>query len=185
MALIDRDAAIKAATCWKLMPESELMYALKTGIRSLIEKVPAVDAVEVVFCRYCARCKVYGDGHSFYCMENHIDYYAPAYDADTFFCAEGKRRQNDIMREKKENTDALEEKYRIAVKALQAISTRGTVADRNPHLDEWIEADAKRDMDWAAKSCLERLGEEIFLPGYAKARPCADGKRRTANDQSD
>ena len=88
---------------------------------------------------------------------------------------------DDLIR-RKDALDALEEKYRIAVKALQAISTRGTVADRNPHLDEWIEADAKRDMDWAAKSCLERLGEEIFLPGYAKTRPCADGKRRKTDD---
>lgn len=57
-----------------------------------VNEMAMVELVPVVFCRNCARCKVYGDGHSFNCMENDIDYYAPKYDADTFFCGDGKRR---------------------------------------------------------------------------------------------
>ena len=90
--LISRVAAIKAATNWKMLPESEFVYALKTAIHSLIEKVPAVDAVPVVFCKHCRKCTIWEDGHSFTCNEDEIDYYAPTYDAATYYCADGKRR---------------------------------------------------------------------------------------------
>ena len=85
MALIDRDAAIKAATCWKLMPESELMYALKTGIRSLIEKVPAVDAVEVVFCKDCEYSYTEGLVHERLVCEKHPELGDLS---DDWFCAD-------------------------------------------------------------------------------------------------
>lgn len=64
----------------------------------------------------------------------------------------------------------IEEKYRIAVETLQAISTRAKVARKSPYRNEWIEADAMRDMDRAAWECLKRLDEDVLLPSYTKKR---------------
>ena len=64
----------------------------------------------------------------------------------------------------------IEEKYRIAVKTLQAISTRASVAERSPFRNEWTEAEAMRDMDRAAWKCLERIEESVLLPSYLKKR---------------
>ena len=68
--------------------------------RRALKNIPAVDAVEVVRCKDCEYCQALyctpdgsaaGDG-SFSCGENEIDYYAPDYHMDTFYCADGKRR---------------------------------------------------------------------------------------------
>lgn len=63
----------------------------RATIAELIHNEPAVDAEVVVYCKNCPRCKIYGDGHSFSCSEYETDFYAPAYDAATYFCADGKR----------------------------------------------------------------------------------------------
>lgn len=63
----------------------------------------------------------------------------------------------------------IEEKYKIAIETLQAISTRGTVAETDPYRNEWTEAAAMRDMDYAATKCLKRLGESVLLPSYIEA----------------
>lgn len=71
------------------------MYA-----RKALKNIPTVDAVEVVFCKDCEYCNpLYFDPHgnyagdgSFTCGENEIDYYAPDYHMDTYYCADGKRR---------------------------------------------------------------------------------------------
>ena len=48
------------------------------------------DAEQVTRCKDCANCFILSDGRSFTCNANEIDYYAPAYDAATFYCADGK-----------------------------------------------------------------------------------------------
>lgn len=62
------------------------------AIREL-ESLKKPDTVTVVRCRDCRKGIVWKDGHSFTCHENELDYYAPHYDADTFFCADGERRE--------------------------------------------------------------------------------------------
>ena len=64
-------------------------------------KVPAVDAVPVIHCKDCANCfsleavdpmRPYdgsGDG-SFYCAAFDMDFYAPRYNAATYFCADAE-----------------------------------------------------------------------------------------------
>ena len=63
-----------------------------------------VDLVPVVHCKDCEYCNpLYfdpngnyaGDG-SFTCGETEIDYYAPDYHMDTFYCADGKRREAGV-----------------------------------------------------------------------------------------
>lgn len=60
--------------------------------RRALKNLPAIDAVPVVRCMDCRKCTIWEDGHSFTCNEDEIDYYAPTYDAATYFCADGKRR---------------------------------------------------------------------------------------------
>lgn len=57
--------------------------------------VRASNQVNVVFCKDCRKCNVWKDGHSFTCNADEIDYYAPTYDAATYFCADGERRIED------------------------------------------------------------------------------------------
>lgn len=55
---------------------------------------PTIDAVPVVRCKNCQKCTVWEDGHSFTCNEDEMDYYAPHYDAATYYCADGIRRED-------------------------------------------------------------------------------------------
>lgn len=57
-----------------------------------IDALADVDAVQVVRCKDCQHCRLLNDGISFECMEQEVDYYAPTYDAATYYCADGKRR---------------------------------------------------------------------------------------------
>ena len=62
------------------------------------------DRVDVVRCKYCMNCfdlgrtdpmtpySGRGDG-SFYCLGWDMELCAPYYSAETFFCADGKRRE--------------------------------------------------------------------------------------------
>lgn len=46
----------------------------------------------VVRCRECRHCRLLNDGVSFECKELEMDFYAPQYDAATYYCADGERR---------------------------------------------------------------------------------------------
>ena len=63
-------------------------------IENAIKETPTLNAVPVVRCKDCKKCTVWKDGHSFTCHENRIDYYAPNYDAATYYCADGIRRED-------------------------------------------------------------------------------------------
>ena len=67
------------------------------GVIKVIESLPAVDAAPVVFCKHCRKCTIWEDGHSFTCNKDEIDYYAPTYDAATYYCADGKRRSGNVQ----------------------------------------------------------------------------------------
>ena len=92
--LISRAAAIDAL--WK----SDTLTKENFKACRVIEGLHAVDAVQVVFCKDCEFCNpiycnqvgeaVY-DG-SFECGDTEIQYYAPDYHMDTYYCADGKRR---------------------------------------------------------------------------------------------
>ena len=97
MALIERETAIEAALDWNVKPGGEVFNAIKAAIRSKLEQVAAIDAVSVVRCKDCQKCTVWEDGHSFTCNEDEMDYYAPHYDAATYYCADGKRRSGDVQ----------------------------------------------------------------------------------------
>ena len=97
MALIEQEAAIEAALDWNVKPGGEVFNAIKAAIRSRLEQVAAIDAVPVVRCKDCQECTVWKDGHSFTCNADEMDYYAPTYDAATYYCADGKRRRGDVQ----------------------------------------------------------------------------------------
>lgn len=60
---------------------------------------------------------------------------------------------NNIDKLKKPKT--LEEKYKVAINALQAI------AGRNAELNEWSQSDAYIDIKFVAIKTLQRLDEDI------------------------
>lgn len=53
------------------------------------------DFVPVVRCKSCKYCQILSDGHSFRCYSWDMDLYAPQYDAETFYCADGERRESE------------------------------------------------------------------------------------------
>ena len=59
-----------------------------------IQHLPAVDAVEVVHCAECVYCQKYNEWGDFYCQRTDTDFYSPAYDAATYYCADGTRRSD-------------------------------------------------------------------------------------------
>ena len=62
--------------------------------------------------------------------------------------------------------ETIEEKYRLAVQCLQAISQR-TGAEKvsgQTYCDEWTEARAFADCSMAAHNTLKRIGEPTQLP---------------------
>lgn len=75
-------------------------------IKDLLNGVPAVDAAPVVRCADCVHCcdlkdvgpmePYSGDGDgSFFCDCFDMDFYAPRYRAETYFCADGERRKEE------------------------------------------------------------------------------------------
>lgn len=48
---------------------------------------------DFVFCKDCRHCSIFSDGKSFSCNSSEIDYYAPHYDAATYFCGDRKRKE--------------------------------------------------------------------------------------------
>ena len=47
---------------------------------------------DFVFCKDCSHCSIFEDGKSFSCNYNENDYYAPYYDAATYFCGDRVRK---------------------------------------------------------------------------------------------
>lgn len=97
MALIERETAIEAALDWNVKPGGEVFNAIKAAIRSRLEQVAAIDAVSVIRCKHCKHCRLLNDGVSFECKEWEMDFYAPRYDASTYYCGDGKRRETDTI----------------------------------------------------------------------------------------
>ena len=88
--LIRRNTAIYQACNWRVSPDSEVYNAIREAIRSMIERAPAVDAIEVVRCK---SCRFYAPVPGF----EHGDPYCPKigiYPEPNFFCRDGKRRDD-------------------------------------------------------------------------------------------
>ncbi len=60
---------------------------------------------------------------------------------------------------------SIEEKYRLAIIALQAISQRSGESKKFG-FNEWTEACAFSDCREAARRCLKKLGEDLYLSNY-------------------
>ena len=79
--LISRAAAIEAALNWRVTPGGEVYNAIKIAIKSVIDCVPAVDAVPVVRCKDCR----YYNGIK--CERRDIGGYRLGH----WYCADGER----------------------------------------------------------------------------------------------
>jgi molybdenum cofactor biosynthesis enzyme MoaA len=90
--LISRKDALNALT---LVAKTNSPTYVAQYARRALKNLPAIDAVKVVFCKDCEHCRLLNDGVSFECMTFEMDFYAPTYDAATFYCADGKRRKTD------------------------------------------------------------------------------------------
>lgn len=55
------------------------------------------DFVRVVRCKDCSHCRLLNDGVSFECSAWDTEFYAPTYDAATYYCADGERRDGDVQ----------------------------------------------------------------------------------------
>lgn len=53
------------------------------------------DMALVVRCRDCKYCTLLPNGNGFTCTEWDVDFYSPHYDAATYFCADGVRKENN------------------------------------------------------------------------------------------
>lgn len=101
-----REFLVRAGRFLKAQDDKRSAAHVVGKIIEHIDNMPAVDAVPVVFCKDCEYCHpLYctidgspaGDG-SFSCGESDMDYYAPSYHMDTYYCADGKRRVPDDTR---------------------------------------------------------------------------------------
>ena len=98
--LISRALALEVINAVKGVTWSQSGKVLCGKMFSQIKDLPAVKAVPVVFCKDCEYCQplyckpdgtAASDG-SFRCGDTEIEYYAPDYNMDSYFCADGKRR---------------------------------------------------------------------------------------------
>ena len=83
-----------------------VIWGADRKIDGWVEVMPAVDAVPVVRCKDCAHCFELVDTDpltpyrhregaiGFFCQTFDMDFYTPRYDAGTYYCADGKRREN-------------------------------------------------------------------------------------------
>ena len=92
MRPIDADALVD-----EIIKIDDLRRLSTATIGKAIHAMPTLDLVPVVFCKYCRKCTIWKDGHSFTCNEDEMDYYAPTYDAATYYCADGERRGGDVQ----------------------------------------------------------------------------------------
>lgn len=61
---------------------------------ALLKDAAALLRQEPVRCADCAHCQPLNDRGDFYCEKLDTDFYAPAYSAETFYCADGVRRKD-------------------------------------------------------------------------------------------
>ena len=88
MRPIDADALVEEIT------KIDDLRKLNTAtIGRAIHSVPTLDIVQVVHCKDCQHCRLLNDGVSFECTSWEMDFYAPEYSAATYYCADGKRRE--------------------------------------------------------------------------------------------
>ena len=77
------------------MPEIE-KFKEELKKQLIMEHVPVAmvmaDLAPVVRCKDCKHCRLLNDHISFECQEWEMAFYAPTYNAATFYCADGKRR---------------------------------------------------------------------------------------------
>ena len=62
---------------------------------SKLFEMAMVDLVPVVRCKDCQHCRLLNDGVSFKCTSWEMCFYAPTYNAATYYCADGKRRKTN------------------------------------------------------------------------------------------
>lgn len=89
--LIRRDDAMQAIADYEFpwCKDAEpvhLVYGMGTAMK-IVEKIPAVDAVEVVRCRYCFRATQYDDG-----SDNYVCSLGGTRKGSDF-CSDGERRK--------------------------------------------------------------------------------------------
>lgn len=65
------------------------------GARKLIEEAPTLDVMSVVRCKDCMHCAIWEDGKGFTCEYNEMEYYAPHYSAETYFCGDAVRKEEE------------------------------------------------------------------------------------------
>jgi len=65
------------------------------GARKLIEDAPTLDVMSVVRCKDCTHCAIWEDGKGFTCEYNEMEYYAPHYSAETYFCGNAVRKEEE------------------------------------------------------------------------------------------
>jgi hypothetical protein len=104
--LIDAEAVHEKIRVWALENETDKNINLSNvlDVLQIIRDMPEVETPDVVRCAECASCyrltpvdpMIPHDGTgdpSFYCERFQMDFYAPRYNANTYFCAEGVRRK--------------------------------------------------------------------------------------------
>lgn len=62
------------------------------GAVGMINVEHTSERVSVVRCVDCKYCILLSDGQGFYCGARDVDLYAPRYSAETYYCADGERR---------------------------------------------------------------------------------------------
>ena len=89
MRLIDADAFCLTLNERGGSPEGD---AKLMEVNRCLTEAPQIDAEPVIRCRNCQYCTILSDGRSFTCSDNEMDYYAPYFDAATYYCASAIRR---------------------------------------------------------------------------------------------
>ena len=90
--LISRKDALDALT---LVVKTNTAPYVAQYARRALKNLPTIDAVPVVRCKDCRHCTLLADSAGFYCSAWHTDFYAPHYDAATYYCADGIRRDSN------------------------------------------------------------------------------------------
>jgi len=62
----------------------------RAQIQKVIEAEPTVDAIPVTRCKDCRHCRRLNDDASFSCKHWETDFYAPTYNAGTYYCADAE-----------------------------------------------------------------------------------------------
>ena len=92
MRPIDADALVD-----EIAKIDDLRRLSTATIGKAIHAMPTLDLVPVVFCKDCRHCRLLNDGISFECSAGDTEFYAPTYNAATYYCADGERRDGDVQ----------------------------------------------------------------------------------------